>query len=38
VGDRGAGTRVEEVRGLADQLRRAGQAAPKVVAANEGRA
>jgi tetratricopeptide (TPR) repeat protein len=37
VGDRGAGTRVEEVRGLAEQLRQAAQGAPPgAVVAKEG--
>lgn len=36
VGDRGAGTSVDEVRALADQLRQAAQGAPGPVAAKEG--
>ncbi len=36
VGDRGEGTRVEEVRALADQLRQAAQGAPVARPATEG--
>ncbi len=36
VGDAGAGTRVEEVRGLADQLRQAASSGPGKTAAKEG--